>query len=230
MAEEGKINPLTATYRTFEAARQVGARFLRGTDVTAIERRGGSWTITTSRGAILAGTVINAADPWARQIGAMVGIDIPVHSAPLQMITTERAPTLIGQLLAHADRHLSLKQLSTGGILIGSTWPARYAAQQRLNTTMLDSIEGNLWVAQRIVPQIAGLNILRSWAGMNFNIDGAPILGEAPSLPGFYNCVTSNGYTLAPAVARLTCELVTTGRASFDVTPYLLERFERSRP
>ena len=230
VAEEGKINPLTATYRTFEAAKAAGARLLRGTDVTAIERSGNRWKITTSRGTIHAAMVINAAGPWARQIGAMVGIDVPVHSAPLQMITTERAPTLIGQLVAHADRHLSLKQLSTGGILIGGAWPARYAEQQRLNTTMLDSIEGNLWVAQRVVPQITGLNVLRSWAGMNVNIDGAPILGEAPGLPGFYNCVTSNGYTLAPAVARLTRELVITGNASFDVAPFLIERFQRSRP
>lgn len=226
---EGKINPLTATYRTFEAARAAGARFERGTDVTAIERIGNGWTITTSRGTIRAGTVINAAGPWAREIGAMVGLDVPVYSAPLQMITTERAPALIGQLVAHADRHLSLKQLSTGGILIGGAWPARYAEGQRLNTTMLDSIEGNLWVAQRVVPQIAGLHVLRSWAGMNVNIDGAPIVGEAPGLPGFYNCVTSNGYTLAPAVARLTRELVTARAPSFDVTPYLIERFERSR-
>ena len=120
--------------------------------------------------------------------------------------------------------------MSTGGILIGGAWPARYAEGQRLNTTMLDSIEGNLWVAQRVVPQIAGLHVLRSWAGMNVNIDGAPIVGEAPGLPGFYNCVTSNGYTLAPAVARLTRELVIARAPSFDVTPYLIERFERSRP
>ena len=230
VAQEGKINPLTATYRTFEAAKAAGARSLRGTDVTAIERSGNRWTITTSRGTIRAGTVINAAGPWAREIGAMVGLDVPVYSAPLQMITTERAPALVGQLVAHADRHLSLKQLSTGGILIGGAWPARYAEQQRLNTTMLDSIEGNLWVAQKVVPQIAGLNVLRSWAGMNVNIDGAPIVGEAPGLPGFYNCVTSNGYTLAPAVARLTRELVTTAKASFDVSPYLIERFERNHP
>ncbi|WAP66912.1 FAD-dependent oxidoreductase [Jiella pelagia] len=230
VAEEGKINPLTATYRTFEAAKAAGARSLRGTNVTAIERNGAAWTITTSRGTIRAGTVINAAGPWAREIGAMVGLDVPVYSAPLQMITTERAPALVGQLVAHADRHLSLKQLSTGGILIGGAWPARYAEHQRLNTTMLDSIEGNLWVAQRVVPQIAGLHVLRSWAGMNVNIDGAPIVGEAPGRPGFYNCVTSNGYTLAPAVARLTRELLTTGKASFDVAPYRLERFEGSRP
>lgn len=228
VAEEGKINPLTATYRTFEAAKAAGARSLRGTNVTAIERDGAVWAITTQRGTIRAGTVINAAGPWAREIGAMVGLDVPVYSAPLQMITTERAPALIGQLVAHADRHLSLKQLSTGGILIGGAWPARYAEHQRLNTTMLDSIEGNLWVAQRVVPQIAGLHVLRSWAGMNVNIDGAPIVGEAPGLPGFYNCVTSNGYTLAPAVARLTSELVTHGSASLNVDPYRLERFERS--
>ena len=228
VAQEGKINPLTATFEVFGAARRAGARYLRSTSVTALESLGNGWAIITSRGRIRAGTIVNAAGPWARQIGAMAGVDVPVHSAPLQMITTERAPALVGQLVAHADRHLSLKQLATGGILIGGAWPAHYSDAQRLNTTTIDSIEGNLWVAQRVVPQIAGLHVLRSWAGMNVNIDGAPILGEAPGRPGFYNCVTSNGYTLAPAVARLTTELITTGRTSRDVRPYCIERFDRS--
>ena len=43
---------------------------------------------------------------------------------------------------------------------------------------------------------------------MNVNIDRAPILGEVPGLPGFYNCVSSNGYTLAPVLSRLTAEML----------------------
>ncbi|MEM7024307.1 MAG: FAD-dependent oxidoreductase, partial [Pseudomonadota bacterium] len=82
---EGKINPLIATYCVLEQAQIQGARFLRSTDVTSIERSNGRWHVGTNRGMIRAGRVINAAGPWARSVGAMVGLDIPVHSAPLQM-------------------------------------------------------------------------------------------------------------------------------------------------
>ena len=59
---------------------------------------------------------------------------------------------------------------------------------------------------------------------MNVKIDRAPILGEAPGLPGFYNCVTSNGYTLAPVLGG---SRRSAGRAStsLPVTPYLSSRF-----
>ncbi|MEZ5860402.1 MAG: FAD-dependent oxidoreductase [Geminicoccaceae bacterium] len=222
---EGKINPLTATYRVMEAAMAQGARLLRRADVKGLERRPGGWAVRTSRGAIEAGIVINAAGPWARLVGAMAGVETPVWSAPLQMIVTERAPKLVEPLVAHADRHLSLKQLASGGIVIGGAWTAAYDQGRNMNVTLRQSIEGNLWVAGSVLPQLAGLRVLRSWAGMNVNIDGAPIVGEAPGAPGFFTCVTSNGYTLAPAVARITADLVLTGRTARDIRPYTLARF-----
>ena len=223
--QEGKINPLTATYRVLEQAQRIGARFMRSTDVTGLEKVNGHWRVDTNRGNIRAGRVVNAAGPWARAIGAMAGLDVPVYSAPLQMIVTERAPPLVEPLVAHADRHLSLKQLASGGIVIGGAWTARYSERQNINVTKRESIEGNLWVANRVLPQLAGLHVLRTWAGMNVNIDGAPIVGEAPGAPGFYNAVTSNGYTLAPAIARLTADLICRGRTDMNVRPYLLDRF-----
>jgi len=224
---EGKINPLTATYSVMRRAREQGARLRRSTDVTAIERTGGGWQVLTNRGVITAGRVVNAAGPWARSIAAMAGLDLPVYSAPLQMIVTDRAPPLVDQLVAHADRHLSLKQLASGGVVIGGAWTARYSEHQNMNVTIRNSIEGNLWVARRVLPALDGLHVLRSWAGMNVNIDGAPIIGEVPVAPGFFNAVTSNGYTLAPAVARLTVDLICDGKTEIDIQPYRLERFER---
>ncbi|MGI9419605.1 MAG: FAD-dependent oxidoreductase [Geminicoccaceae bacterium] len=224
---EGKINPLVATYSVMQRAERLGARLLRSTDVTALEQVGTGWRIQTNRGTIRAARVINAAGPWARQIGAMAGLEVPVYSAPLQMIVTDRAPPLVEQLVAHADRHLSLKQLASGGVVIGGAWTARYSEHQNMNVTIRESVEGNLWIANRVLPQLAGLHVLRSWAGMNVNIDGAPIIGEVPAAPGFFNAVTSNGYTLAPAIARLTADLVCRGRTDIDIDPYRLERCGR---
>ena len=225
---EGKINPLIATYSVMRRAQSLGARLLCSTNVEALEEVGGGWLIHTNRGRIRAGRVINAAGPWARTVAAMAGVDVPVHSAPLQMIVTDRAPPLVEQLVAHADRHLSLKQLAAGGVVIGGAWPADYSEHRNMNVTIRESIEGNLWVARRVLPALDGLHVLRSWAGMNVNIDGAPIIGEVPAAPGFFNAVTSNGYTLAPAIARLTADLICAGRTDIDIESYRLERFDRS--
>ncbi|CAO3437581.1 FAD-dependent oxidoreductase [Azospirillum argentinense] len=227
--QEGKINPLRATYAVLEQARRQGARFLRGVNVTGIAAapavEGGGWRVETPRCRIRAKQIINASGPWARETGRLVGIDVPVHSAPLQMIVTEPAPKLVSQLVAHADRHLSLKQAVTGGLIIGGAWTAVFDPARRFNTVSRSSIEGNLWVARHVLPQIAGLHVVRAWAAMNINIDGAPIIGPVPGLPGFFNTVTSNGYTLAPVVARMTADLLLDGRTDIDPTPFLLDRF-----
>lgn len=223
---EGKINPLRATYAVGELARGLGARFQRGTDVQAIEAlANGGFRVTTGRGVIIAKRLVNASGAWSSTIGQMLGVTIPVKGAPLQMIVTERAPPLVDHLIAHADRHLSLKQTANGGLLIGGGWSAGFSAPMRLNHAQRSSIEGNLWVAARVLPALRGLHMLRSWAGMNVNIDGAPILGEVPGVPGFFNAVTSNGYTLAPIVARTVAELITDGHTKLDVSAYRIERF-----
>ena len=223
--QEGKINPLRATYAVLEQARRQGARFHRGSDVTAIRRDRSGWLVETGRGRIRAGKVMNASGPWARQVAAMIGLSLPVHSAPLQMIVTEAAPPLLDLLVAHADRHLSLKQAATGGLIIGGGWTADFDPGQRVNSVTRRSVEGNLWVAGSVLPQLSGLHVLRSWAAMNVNIDGAPIIGAVPGQPGFFNCVTSNGYTLAPVVARMTADLLLHGKTEIDPTPYLIGRF-----
>jgi glycine/D-amino acid oxidase-like deaminating enzyme len=223
--QEGKINPLKATYGVLKAAHSLGARFQRGTNVQRIDKAGNGWRISTSRGEIQSGIIINAAGPWSREVASMVNIDLPVHSAPLQMIVTETAPVLVKQLVAHADRHLSLKQATTGGLIIGGAWTAAYDDKRRFNTTLRQSVEGNLWVAQHVLPQMQGLRVLRTWAAMNINIDGAPILGEAPNVKGFYNAVTSNGYTLSPVVARMTVDILMGRSTLFDPLPFSLNRF-----
>lgn len=225
---EGKINPLRATYAVASLAQKQGAQFLRGCDVYDIRRLSGAgagFAVHTSRGVIQAGRVVNASGAWSGKVGAMLGVSIPVKGAPLQMIVTEPAPPLVNHLVAHADRHLSLKQAATGGLIIGGGWTAAFHQGMRLNRAERSSIEGGLWVARQVLPAVSGLHMVRCWAGMNVDIDGAPILGDVPGVPGFYNAVTSNGYTLAPIVARLVTDLIVRGRTDIDITPFRIERF-----
>lgn len=223
---EGKINPLRATFVVNKLARASGARFQRGTDVTAIEPlTQGGYRVHTSRGVIDARRIINAAGAWAGKVAEMVGTEIPVKGAPLQMIVTEGAPPLIDHLIAHAGRHLSLKQTAHGSLLIGGGWSAGFNPAMRMNQSLRESIEGNLWVANKVLPALSSLHMVRSWAGMNINIDGAPIIGELPGTPGFYNAVTSNGYTLAPVVARSLSQQIVNGSSDINLAPFHISRF-----
>jgi glycine/D-amino acid oxidase-like deaminating enzyme len=222
---EGKINPLKGTYAVVARARALGARFRRGSSVRAIERDGVEWKVATSRGEIRARRIVNAAGPWAAQIASMVGVDIPVRGAPLQMIVTEPAAPTLSRLVAYTGRHLTLKQAASGAFMIGGGWTAGLDEQARLSRALRASVEGNLWIAARAVPALNHLHAIRIWAGMNVNIDRAPILGELPGRPGFYNCVSSNGYTLAPVLSRLTAELIAGRSTSLPVEPYSIRRF-----
>ncbi|WP_337269907.1 FAD-dependent oxidoreductase [Oryzifoliimicrobium ureilyticus] len=223
-SQEGKINPLVATQGILDAAKAAGARIFDQCQVMAITPIADGFEVVTSRGSVHARRVVNAAGAFASRIGSLLGLDLPVFGAPLQMVVTEAAAPTISCLVAHADRHLTLKQAGNGNFIIGGGWTAGLDPVHQHPRPLLSSIEGNLWVAQHVVPALRKLHVIRSWAAMNINIDGAPILGEDPRQRGFFNAVTSNGYTLGPLVGHLTAQLVLgreTGRA--------LDRFSVSR-
>jgi len=220
---EGYGDPLRGTMAVRTLARRHGARFLRGAEVQAIGRTGSAWQIGTSRGAVTAGTVVNAAGPWAAQIGRMVGLDLPVTGTVQQVIVTEPAPRMTEHLIAVANRHLSLKQQGSGGFLVGGGWFGAFDPATGRTQPLRENIQGNLWVCARALPALHGLSFVRAWTGINPAIDRAPLLGEAPGLPRFFNAVSANGYTLGPIVGRLTAEAILHGE---PIDPhYRLERF-----
>jgi len=215
---EGRIDPLRGTMALLRLAQEHGARLLRGAEVASIAQAGASgagagWRIETGRGAVLAGRVVNCAGPWGGRIAAMVGLDLPITGTVQQVIVTEPAPRLVEHLVAYANRHLSLKQQDSGGLLIGGGWFGGYDAGEGRTRNLRRNIEGNLWVAGQVLPALRGLCIVRAWTGINTAIDRAPILGEAPGRPGFFNAITANGYTLGPVVGRLTAEAMLHGDA-----------------
>jgi glycine/D-amino acid oxidase-like deaminating enzyme len=223
--EEGKINPLVATEAIRQAACAAGAVIVSGTPVRAASRVDGRFIIGTPRGAIRAHRLVNAAGAFAREIGAMLGVSVPVFGAPLQMVVTEPAAPLVSALVAHAARHLTLKQASGGSIIIGGGWTAGLDPVHGAPRPFRASLEGNLWIAQHVLPALRRLHVVRSWAAMNIDIDGAPILGEDPRMPGLFHAVTSNGYTLGPIMGRITADLMLRGRTDRDVTVFSISRF-----
>jgi glycine/D-amino acid oxidase-like deaminating enzyme len=205
---EGYGDPLRGMNALLRQAQVHGARLLRGAEVRGIDRSGSGWTIATTKGTVTAGVVVNATGPWAARLGRMVGLNLPVTGTVQQVIVTEPAPPLTRHLVAMANRHLSLKQQASLGFLIGGGWFGGFDPATGQSSTLRRSIEGNLWVCARALPAVKALSVLRTWTGINPAIDRAPLLGEAPGLPGFYNTVTANGYTLGPVVGQITAEAI----------------------
>lgn len=221
---EGKINPLAASRALIAEARRLGVTFEEQAPVVGIARSGDGYDVATPRGTIHAPRLVIAAGGWAAQLGRMLGADIPVKGAPLQMVVTERCAPVLPCLVAHADRHLTMKQTAAGTVLIGGAWTADTGpgGQSRV---LPESLEGNLWVAARTVPAVGGLRALRSWAAMNIDIDGAPLIGTLPGHPGVAVAATANGYTLGPLMGREVAHAALHGTTRQDLAAFSFDRF-----
>ncbi|WMS42923.1 FAD-dependent oxidoreductase [Acuticoccus sp. MNP-M23] len=221
---EGKINPLAATAALARAAKAAGVTVEELTPVTALNADGEFYRVATPRGTIEARRVLVAAGGWSAHITRLLGVDVPVRGAPLQMVVTETAPPLVPCLLAHADRHLTMKQSDAGTLLIGGAWTARTGPTGQPQV-LPESLEGNLWVAARTIPAVAGLSVVRSWAAMNIDIDTAPLLSALPGHPRVVVAATANGYTLGPFMGREAAAAVLSGRLRQDLGGLTLDRF-----
>jgi len=220
--DEGQIDPLRGTLALRGLAQRAGARLCEGIEVQAIDPLASGFEITLSTGRVRAARVVNCAGAYAGRIGGMVGLNLPVVGSVQQVIASEAVPSAMRHLVAVAGRHLSLKQGDGGHLLIGGGWTGTLdAAGSPRNVRR--SIEGNLWVAGRVLPTLSGMHAIRAWTGLAVEVDRAPLLGEAPRIPGFFQAVTSNGYTLAPIAGKMTADAVL-GRASIP-SEFTLERF-----
>lgn len=225
---EGKLNPLlcNAAIRKWILAR--GVVLAERVKVNAIARSGSGFTVATSRGSVIAGRVVLAAGSGTRELAAGLApaITIPAVAEPLHMNITEATAPLIGHLVQHADRMITLKQFGTGQIVIGGGWPARQDKPGSHPEVELASLIANASLAQHIVPSIGPLRIIRTWAGVNTSVDGMGVLGAVPAIPGLFVAIPGDaGYTLGPLSARLVADVILGRKPGEDLQPFRPERF-----
>ncbi len=204
---EGQIDPLRATMALLRLARGDGVRVLPGTAVQGLWAEGGSWRVATAGGVVRAHQVLNAAGAHAGAVGRLAGVPLPVRAVVQQVIATAPGPPLLRQLVAQARARLSLKQGEGGHVLVGGGWPGRLGADGATRL-LRESIEGNLAVAVRALPALAGLSAVRAWTGLAVHLDRGPVISGTPGRPGLFHAATSNGFTLAPVAGLLAAELM----------------------
>jgi sarcosine oxidase subunit beta len=207
---EGKANPLVATPALAARARAMGARMLSRTTLVKLETGPQGFVATTDKGRIEARRVVNCAGAEAGRLAAQIGLDFAIDGFPIQVSVTEPVAPLIDHLVYAAGDRLTLKQSHHGGFLIGGGWPARLDETTGRLQVDPKSLAGNLRVALRLVPDLAGVQLLRTWpAIVNGTADWLPILGETSSVRGFFMCVVPwLGFTGGPAAARLVADQI----------------------
>ncbi len=225
-ANEGRLDPLKTNMALGRWVSRVGVAVIGETPVDRVSRDGGRFKLDTYRGTVGAATVVIAAGPGSRALTEPFGLKLPVEAEPLHMNITEPTEPFIGHLVQHADRMITVKQLSTGHVVIGGGWPAELSPSEDYTAVRLSSIIGNTSLAQHIVPAIGALRIIRTWGGINTTTGGPGILGPIDSVPGAFLAIPGEaGYTLGPLSARLVADAVLGREPAEDLAPFSPNRF-----
>jgi len=214
--QEGHADPALAAPLFALRAVDAGAVIRTHAAVTAIDvdPDGGAqrFAVTTAAGRIHARRIVNAAGAWANELAALAGLHLPLRSEGLHLNVTEPREHVLGPMVQHIGRRLTLKQTENDTFIIGGGWPARPEPRPRRYSTTWESMAGNVAVAMRVVPLLADVRIVRTWSGvMAFTDDLAPVVGESRRLPGYHTLVATTGFTLSPLMARLLAESMATG-------------------
>jgi glycine/D-amino acid oxidase-like deaminating enzyme len=235
--DEGFANPLLVAPAYVRAAAPRGARLRRHARVLGIERAGGrGFRVRTAAGIVQAGRVVCAAGAQTPDVAAMVGLTLPIVPHALQVMVSEPWPPVLGQLVQHAGRGLSLRQTPHGTFVIGGGWPAQPPELKDVDgarpRTVLPSIVGSARVVRDVLPCVTGARVLRAWAGMT-TATGARnrvgIVGEHPRQPGFFVLLAGGwGFALSPVLGRLLAELVRDGAPSLPLDEFSVARWAES--
>lgn len=208
-AGEGKANPLVVAPAIAHAARAAGASIDTGTGAAGIARDGDGYAVTAGGQRWRADRLVLAAGSATGRLAAQLDAPLAIQAFPIQVSVTEPAAPLVPHLVYCAGAKLTLKQAKNGTLLIGGGWDARLDDAGRPQVDMAN-LARNLGVAARVVPAIAGLQLVRSWAAfVNGTDDWLPIIGELPHAPGvFINYVPWLGFSGGPAASLAVAALV----------------------
>jgi dimethylglycine dehydrogenase len=235
--DDGYIQPADLTQAFAKGARAGGAEIYRYTTVTGIEqRRGGEWLVKTDKGDIACEHVVAATGNFARQTGAMVGLDVPVIPVEHQYLVTEPHAAIQERkrqglpemgVLREADASYYMRE-EAGGLLLGPyekgapccyvDGPAAEAEYELFNDD-LDRLGPHIEAAIHRVPAFGEVGIKKIYNGaIAYTPDGGPIVGPAWDLRNFWlNEGHSFGVTAAGGAGWQLAEWIVEGEPSIDM-------------
>jgi dimethylglycine dehydrogenase len=235
--EDGYIQPADLTQALAKGARQLGVEIYRGTAVRQIQStRSREWLVCTDRGNVTAEHVVAATGSFARNTGAMVGLDIPVLPVEHQYIVTEPHPAIVERhrrglpemgVLREADSSWYMRE-ENGGLLLGpyeKGAPCCYldgpseGSEYELFQEDLERLAPHIESAIARVPAFGEVGVKKVYNGaIAYTPDGSPIIGPAWGLRNFWlNEGHSFGVTAAGGAGWQLAEWITEGEPLIDM-------------
>ena len=244
-AADGNLDPYGTTHAYAKSAKLGGAEIYLQTRVSALERRpDGSWDVITNQGTINAEQVVNAGGLWAREVGRMVGIELPVLAMEHMYLVTDEIPEVVaynrahGRELPHAidfKAEIYLRQ-EHNGLVLGTYEQACVPWQPRVTpwdfgTELLppdlERIAPSLELGYRHFPAMERAGIKRVVNGpFTFSPDGNPLVGPVQGVPGFWcACAVMAGFSQGGGVGLALSQWMVNGDPGFDVWAMDVARF-----
>ncbi len=240
---DGRINPTDLAVALAKGAKRRGARILEDAPVLGMGLRNGRIeSVTTAAGAIKCEAVVIAAGLWSPQLGAMIGVRIPLHAVQHLYLLTKPIDIVSRDmpLFISYDERLYGRE-DVGGLLVGffdsKAIPVAPADLPRdfsfgLLDSNWDQVEPNMAIALERFPVLQKAEIKTLLNGPeSFTPDMQMLLGEAPAVRGCYLAtgMNSSGIALSAGAGRLTAEWILDGRPSLDATRLDIRRFAASQ-
>ncbi|MCH1475737.1 MAG: FAD-dependent oxidoreductase [Alphaproteobacteria bacterium] len=240
LPKDGQADPVNITQALAKGARNYGAKIIQGVKVTDIHQTDGRVTgVMTDQGPIEADYVVNAGGMWAREIGAMAGVAVPLHACEHFYIVTEGIDGLTSNLpvLRVPDECAYYKE-DAGKILLGAFEPnskpwGMNGIPEDFEFDSLpedfDHFEPILERAVERLPVLAEAGIQTFFNGPeSFTPDDRYILGEAPELQNFFVAAGFNsvGIQSAGGAGMVLAEWMDTGNAPMDLWDVDIRRMQ----
>ena len=238
---DGHLDPSGTTHAYAKAARMGGATIETHTMVQETNQRpDGTWDVVTNKGTIHAEHVVNAGGLWAREVGAMAGVYLPLHPMEHQYLVTEETPEIYERDSEHP--HVmdpageSYLRQEGRGLCIGfyeqpcKPWAVDgtpWDFGHELLPDNLDKVEASIEFAFKRFPVLEKAGIKSVIHGpFTFAPDGNPLVGPVPGLRNYWSaCGVMAGFSQGGGVGLMLAQWMIEGECERDVTALDVGRF-----
>jgi dimethylglycine dehydrogenase len=239
---DGDVDPSGVTYAYAKAAKVHGAQFHTHTPALETNQRAdGSWDVVTERGTINAEMIVNAGGLWAREVGHLAGIHLPVQPMEHHYLITEDIPEIVARgnerLPAGIDYEGNMYfRQERKGMLLGTyepratPWSLKGTPQtfgHELLAPKMDNIAERLELGFERMPILGRTGIKNIINGpFTFGPDGNPLIGPVPGMRNYWVAVgVMAGFCQGGGVGMCMAEWMIDGEPSIDVWAMDVARF-----
>lgn len=233
--EAGFADPYLVTVGFAKKAQELGATIHTNTRVTDIRRNSDTVThVITPDQTYSVDYLVNAAGPWGREIGDMVGIDLPLEHYESKIAVLQASQAYEANFPTLSDHSLKpdmyTKPEPGGEFLVGGIDRPQLDSKESLEGVNNEFLRLMSKRIEERLPGYADAKVVDTWSGViTVTPDAIQILGVPEGIDNFFNIVggSGHGFKEAPAIAEAVAKTILGEDPGVDLTPYRLERFER---